>query len=265
MDSATFNSADLRARNHGLFNTDDLSIMIVGCGAIGSFTASTFARMGVKSFYLYDSDVVAAENIGVQDFTIHQLGMTKVSAVRQNVRSINPTASFNWSTGDGLVKVDDRTIISDTNGFRDRRSHEGERSRRPNKYTVGIMCVDSMEARMEIAQNSIWQPSKVRQAHHDGGDYFFDVRMGSETLQLYKFKLPLDLDAYMKTWYSDEDGDTEPCAARSTAYCSTFAASIIASEVKKIISGGIAAETITFGFPALILSSETDYSVLTAK
>jgi len=248
-----FDSRALRERNHAMFDIRNTLITIIGCGAIGSFTASTFARMGVRRFDLYDFDRVAPENIGVQDFTVHQLNMKKVRAVRQNILSINPTASVRRF--ECKVGVDGGYITQCGAHFRDenRQMHELENM-------VTILCTDSMESRMEIVQDESLKTSPI--LSHSSNSYLFDARMGSETFQLYKFKLPLDMDEYMKTWYSDEDGDSEPCSARSTAYCSTLAGSMIASEVKKALSGGLPAEKIVFGFPALMLNSETDFSSL---
>jgi len=248
-----FDSGALRERNHAMFDIRNTLITIIGCGAIGSFTASTLARMGVRRFDLYDPDRVAPENIGVQDFTVHQVNMKKARAVRQNILSINPNAFVRKNEykvgGDGGYIGDPRHRFQDRNG----EIHALEN-------VITILCTDSMESRMEIVQDESLKTSRILNTSSDS--YLFDARMGSETFQLYKFKLPLNIDKYMKTWYSDEDGDSEPCSARSTAYCSTLAGSMIASEVKKALSGGLRAGKIVFGFPALMLNSETDFSSL---
>lgn len=258
--NGNFTNADLRARNSSMWNFDYIYAHIIGCGAIGSFTASTLARMGVNHFDLIDPDIVAKENIGVQDFTFHQLGMYKTQAVAQNIKAINPTTRITQSKGEfneeqgqlaGLAYVDRHSVSI--------------------KHII-VIAVDSMKARLNICQNQSFRVNTELESQHQENrntvlknSVLFDARMGSETFQLYKFPLPLVVDDYMKTWYSDEDGDPEPCSARSTAYCSTFAGSIISSEIKKLFSGGLAAEKIIFGFPALTIESETDFSVLQSK
>jgi hypothetical protein len=245
---------DLRARNSALFNLSRLRVTIIGCGSIGSFTASTLTRMGVDRFNLFDGDSVGPENIGVQDFTIHQLDVPKVEAVKQNIMSINPLANVS-TVQDNITKESSR-LVAPIYGRVD--SVEGVTD-------VVVMAVDSMEARMDIIQSKAFRSgytrNDIRQDTNEfcSNSYFFDARMGSETFQLYKFQIPFEIDNYLKTWYSDEDGDPEPCSARSTAYCSTFAGSIIASEIKKCTNGGMVAEKILFGFPSLLLNAEIDY------
>jgi|TARA_R110002074_G_scaffold85795_4_gene189689 hypothetical protein len=260
----TFDPDSLRARNSSIYDLRDLQIHLIGCGAIGSFTASTLARMGVINFNIFDDDTVTSENIGVQDFTFHQLGMDKTKAVKQNITSINPAANISIKPW----RVDENTSSSDFTSVHDNAFFERyqSRGRLPRYKHVFIMAVDSMEARMKIAQSSAFSSgcSLSLNANRDSDktSYLYDARMGSETFQLYRFPLPLILKDYMSTWYSDEDGDSEPCSARSTSYCSTLAGSMIASEIKKHESGGLGAEKIIFNFPSLLLDSDTDFSSL---
>ena len=245
----------IRSRNSSIFNLTRTRVSIIGCGSIGSFTASTLARMGVMRFSLFDEDVVAPENIGVQDFTIHQLNDNKVHCVEQNIKSINPLAH---------VRSVNRNVTKDGERFLTEGIYASRNDEDGPPADICIMAVDSMEARMEIIQHHAFRNvcEGIDQSNSTFCEnaYFFDARMGSETFQLYKFKMPFTVDDYLKTWYSDEDGDPEPCSARSTAYCSTFAGSIIASEVKKCTTGGMVAEKILFGFPSLLLDAEIDYA-----
>lgn len=265
--------ADLTARNSGLYDLTNLVVHIIGCGAIGSFTASTFARMGVTIFDLFDDDIVAPENIGVQDFTFMQLGMDKVTAVAQNIKSINPNArvmrgKIRVGGEDHLMRGGSHNLFHgiDPSSLDTRRHHNPISLEWSH---VIIMAVDSMESRLKIAQNKNlgigFKESFSRNRKSNNPACFYDARMGSETFQLYKFPLPLVLKDYMDTWYSDEDGDSEPCSARATAYCSTLAGSMIASEIKKNESGGLSAERVVFNFPSLLLDSTTDFSKLTQK
>jgi len=243
-----FGVEELRIRNRNLFNLQDLCAIIVGCGAIGSFTASTLARMGVSDFVLYDGDHVAPENIGVQDFTYHQLGQTKVSAVKQNIYSINPTSN-----------VHENQQYVETDNAHGRPFRIAVYNVRPSSENfVIVMALDSMEARKKVAKVIDLNGNDEKRIYQA---LVIDPRMGSETFQLNKF-VKFDYDNYMKTWYSDEEGDSEPCAARATAYCSTFAGSIIASEIKKHFTKNLSADEILFNFPNLVLDSKTDFSQL---
>lgn len=66
------------------------TVSLLGCGAIGSTVAMLLARAGVAKLHLFDKDTVKP-GIGVrQIFDRHQVGYTKVSTTRNNVRYINP-------------------------------------------------------------------------------------------------------------------------------------------------------------------------------
>ena len=41
----------------------DISVVIVGCGSIGSHLAMCLAKSGVSKFTLIDNDIVVAENV----------------------------------------------------------------------------------------------------------------------------------------------------------------------------------------------------------
>ena len=231
------NRINLTTRNSALFDMKNTVVNIVGCGAIGSFTASALARMNVVNFHLYDMDKVGPENIGVQDFTIYQLNDRKVDAVRQNILSINPMID---------ISIFPREITEESAWIRTSSYNDG-------RWNIVVLALDSMEIRKLVT-------SKIQ---NSANTCVFDARMGSETMQLYKFIATEGWrEEYLKTWYSDEEGDPEPCAARSTSYCSTFAGSIIASEIKKHVTSGISAHEIVFNFPNLMLDSQTDYSSL---
>ena len=59
-------------------------------------------------------------------------------------------------------------------------------------------------------------------------------------------------------WYSDEDGSSEPCNARSTNYCASMAAAFICNQIRKIIDKrSMTDDNIVFNFPSMILESDT--------
>jgi len=65
-------------------------VAILGCGAIGSTIAMLLARSGVKKLQLYDKAVVKPGILVRQIYDRHQIGYTKISTTRNNVRFINP-------------------------------------------------------------------------------------------------------------------------------------------------------------------------------
>jgi sulfur carrier protein ThiS adenylyltransferase len=63
---------------------------IAGLGGLGSAVAIALARIGVGTLILVDFDVVEPSNLNRQQYFIHQVGMPKVEALRENLSRINP-------------------------------------------------------------------------------------------------------------------------------------------------------------------------------
>ncbi len=63
---------------------------IAGLGGLGSTVAIALARIGVGTLILVDYDVVEPSNLNRQQYFIHQIGMPKVEALRENISKINP-------------------------------------------------------------------------------------------------------------------------------------------------------------------------------
>lgn len=67
------------------------TVMVVGCGAVGSFAVETLARSGVGHLILVDFDKVEESNINRQLFALGStVGQFKVDIARQRVLDINP-------------------------------------------------------------------------------------------------------------------------------------------------------------------------------
>ncbi len=63
---------------------------IAGLGGLGSAVAIALARIGVGTLILVDFDVVEPSNLNRQQYFIHQIGMSKVEALQENISKINP-------------------------------------------------------------------------------------------------------------------------------------------------------------------------------
>lgn len=67
------------------------TVMVVGCGAVGSFAIEALARSGVGCLILIDSDVVEESNINRQLFALSStVGMPKVAVAAARIKDINP-------------------------------------------------------------------------------------------------------------------------------------------------------------------------------
>ena len=67
------------------------TVMVFGCGAVGSFAIESLARCGVGHLVLLDFDTVAESNINRQIFaTESTLGRKKTDIARERIADINP-------------------------------------------------------------------------------------------------------------------------------------------------------------------------------
>ena len=75
----------------GIEKLQKATVMIVGCGAVGSFAVEALARAGVGNLIIIDSDVIEVSNINRQIFaTDTAIGMPKVDVARARIHDINP-------------------------------------------------------------------------------------------------------------------------------------------------------------------------------
>tara|TARA_R100000808_G_C2133019_1_gene141855 strand:+ start:527 stop:1186 length:660 start_codon:yes stop_codon:yes gene_type:complete len=207
-------------------NFNECVYHVLGCGAIGSSAALQLTRMGAEEFLLYDFDKVSSENIGVSQFYQKDIGKYKVDALREHMLEINPEAE--------ITIMPSRFEVFEYTG---------------REKNVMILAFDSMDSRKEAVVNALKTNQKPW--------LLIDGRMGAEHYQQYTFINP-QLRDYMKTWYSDEDGSSEPCNAKATAYCSNMSGSFIANQVRKAITNQGINKEFFFNFPTLKLGKSVD-------
>ena len=67
------------------------TVMVVGCGAVGSFAIESLARTGIGNLIVIDFDTVAPSNINRQLIATHSnIGRPKVDVMRERIADINP-------------------------------------------------------------------------------------------------------------------------------------------------------------------------------
>lgn len=72
------------------------SVMIVGCGAVGSFAIEALSRIGIGNITIVDFDRIEESNINRQLFALSStVGMPKVDVAAARVRDINPDIAIN--------------------------------------------------------------------------------------------------------------------------------------------------------------------------
>ena len=96
MDSAIPSQAEMRealAARHGQklqALLESASVAVCGLGGLGSNIAIALARAGVGRLHLFDFDCVDVSNLNRQQYTVRQLGMHKIDAMRVNLAEIAP-------------------------------------------------------------------------------------------------------------------------------------------------------------------------------
>ena len=210
------------ARHEGLFDgTGNYTFHILGCGAIGSSAALQLVRMGASYFHLYDRDKVEDVNIGVSQYMQKDLNSPKVDALKGHLLSVTSEVIVDAHHGDF-----DEFYFQDHND-------------------IVILGFDSMKSRLEAVTTICSNPTTRPKCIIDG-------RMGAEHYQQYILEKPT-LNKYMKVWYSDEQGDEEPCNAKATSYCSNMSGSFIANSVRKFITNSPLNGNFSFHFPTMML------------
>lgn len=75
----------------GIEKLQKATVMVVGCGAVGSFAIEALARAGVGRLILVDFDVVKESNINRQLFALQStLGQEKTAVARGRIHDISP-------------------------------------------------------------------------------------------------------------------------------------------------------------------------------
>lgn len=105
-----------------------------------------------------------------------------------------------------------------------------------------VSAVDSLAARKEIARlllaRGITSP-------------IVDGRVGREQVEVYTFSTPQE-------WLEQlpDEGDTDPCGARFTAYTANVAAGLMANNVKRLLCGQVPPERIIYDAATSIFIKE---------
>lgn len=139
---------------------------VIGAGATGSHLVPELARLRVMNLHVWDFDVVAEHNIRNQTYGLHQVGMQKVEALRDNVnRDTGRSIHVYDRPCDGLITL-------------------GE---------VVFLLTDTMESRRLIWENGIRYQPQVR--------LMIETRMGFDVGRVYAVdpNEPEQVEAWEKT------------------------------------------------------------------
>ena len=174
----------------------DKRVALVGVGTIGSHLALTLARMQVP-FTMYDHDTIEEHNLATQAYTRRDIGRYKVAAILRQCEDIG---------AEGIATVPTRYEAGTSDD---------------DTYTIIVSCVDSIDARREIAT-----------ALGDSPVPIIDGRVGAEQVEVYRYATAAD-------WLLGlpDQADTDPCGARFTAYTANICAGLMANAIKRELLG----------------------------
>ena len=181
-------------------------VTLIGSGAVGSFTALSLAKMGVKELTVYDHDGVTEHNLPNQFFRKQDLRHYKVHALGSILEDFSDCKVI------AINRIYTGQSLSDTT----------------------IVATDTMESRQLVWERFKKQPS---------AKIFIEARMGAELGRVYTTvkkngKLSKeDITFYEKHWYPDSKVKALPCTARTIIYNVLMLSSLICRSYKGIVSG----------------------------
>lgn len=179
-----------------------LSITVIGVGAIGRQVALQLAAVGVRRLQLIDFDRVEATNITTQAYRADDLGQTKVEATARAVRELDAEIAVECVT--------DRFRPSVATG------------------EAIFCCVDAISARA-----AIWRAVKERSA------FWCDGRMLGEVLRIVTAADTRSREAYASTLFAQAEAEPGRCTARSTLYTANIAAGLMLHQFARWLRGQV--------------------------
>lgn len=149
---------------------DDSRIHIVGCGSVGSTVAENLVRCGITKLTLWDFDTVEPHNLANQMFRQKDVGKTKVDALLDMLKEINP-------------EVEDDVVLK----------KDGWHGKMMSGYI--FLCVDNIELRKKIVEQHMDNPyvkavfdfrTRLEDAQHYAADWS-DEKMKTDLLNSMNF------------------------------------------------------------------------------
>lgn len=178
----------------------DVPITIIGCGAVGSFTALSLAKMGFWNLTLYDHDKVDTVNLSCQFYRYTDIGENKAVALAGLIEDF---------TKERVLAVPEKW-----NG-------------QPLKGIV-ITALDNMATRRAVFEKLSESPAvKV----------LIDPRMGAQEALCFVAEpaVARSMKRFANSLYSDAEAVEEPCTAKATMYCVLGIASHVCTVVRDVV------------------------------
>lgn len=178
----------------------DLTVTVVGVGALGRSLSLQLAALGVCRLQLVDHDLVEPSNITTQGYRLADVGRPKVAATRDAIAALDPE------------------ILVETRADR-------FRARDPVREVV-FAAVDSIRTREQI-----WRSVGPRCR------FFADGRMLGEVLRLLVAADPVSKEHYPTTLFPAAEAQIGRCTSRGTLYTAQIAAGLLVHQLTRWLRG----------------------------
>lgn len=90
----TFIRSELLLGEGSINTLKSKTILVFGCGGVGSYVIEGLVRTGISNFIIVDNDTVSKSNINRQIIaTANTVGKSKVEVTKERILSINPSAN----------------------------------------------------------------------------------------------------------------------------------------------------------------------------
>lgn len=213
---------DRYSRQNFLVNRDALTepILIVGAGAIGSFTTIILSKLGyLGQITVVDNDTVEEHNLPNQFYKNSDLSKHKVVALTDLCRQMSHNTPI---------------------------AIPGRLESVPDGITTLILAVDNMESRIALFKSFYEQPTKK---------YLFDTRMGGDDMRIYSIDMnnTEHVSLFQDTLYTDQEASQAACTNQSLIYNVSVVSGLLVNQIKKVLMGQEYSPEIIFNLKMLQL------------
>lgn len=177
------------------------TVIVAGCGGIGSWTTLLLARMKPASMFIYDNDIIEAVNMSGQLYGQSDLGRPKVSALAEMIR--------NYAGYGSIFAISERF------------TEESEAS------DIMICGFDNMAAR-KLFFNKWLSHVQSKPEEKRKNCLFIDGRLAAEEFQVLCIKGDdeYNINRYNNEFlFSDAEADETICSYKQTTFCANMIAS----------------------------------------